>query len=452
MYKKLYLILTLSLTLFANTDFERKIFIENGSYQTIAFDKRIKNIRLSDNSKLSVQYLQTAKIPFSTIRVFSKKMGNTNAFITFADKTTTQIYFTVTQDIKNIRAIIKHIDKNITLEQVKNTIILKGKIQNNKLKEKVLLLLKESLPTNKVIDLLEVIEPDKMVRLKLYVAEINNKKGLTLKNNWSLDYKNVNKNRSANISTNMLNAVNISGGITAVANDIGKYFSPALTLNYLKENGIAKVLDETTLITLEKKPAEFLAGGTLLIETSSTSAEGLPVSGITTIDYGLQLNINIVEIINDSYINLEIDTSSSALDPVNGVGSLPAKADKSIKTNVVIANGATIVLGGLISNNSSKDWEKIPLLGDIPIIGQLFRSKAFQDGDSELIFFITPTIVDTNLNNQQKKYTQMKKRLNFSHKELKKKQVVKKPISTDEISDPLEKIIKENDYINDIEI
>ena len=412
MYKQFYLILFLTTSLFSSINIlNEKVILENNTYKTIVFEKQIKDIRLSDSTKLSIEYLSTKKLPFSKIRVFAKREGDINAIITFLDKTTKQVHFIITQDIRNIQLIVEHIDKNIELEQIKNTIILKGKVQNNKLKEKVLLLLKESMPNVKVVNLLRVIEPDKMVRLKLYVAEINNKEGIVIKNNWNLGYTSSDGTKTGNIATNMLGAVNLSGGITAIANSIGSKFSTALTLNYLKNNGVAKILDETTLITLENKMAEFLAGGTLLIETSSSSAEGLPVSGITTIDYGLKLGINIVEIINNKYINLEIDTSSSALDPVNGVGDLPAKTDKSIKTNVMIANGSTIVLGGLISNTHSKDFDKIPLLGDIPIIGELFQSKAFQDGDSELIFFITPTIVDTYSNNQDKEYQKIKNKI-----------------------------------------
>ncbi len=108
---------------------------------------------------------------------------------------------------------------------------------------------------------------------------------------------------------------------------------------------------------------------------------------------------------------MEIDTSSSTLDPANGVGSMPAKKEKSVKTNVVVENRTTVILGGLINNNNSKDWEKIPLLGDIPVIGKLFQSKAFREGQSELIFFITPTIVDTTSNNQQKIYNNIKNKI-----------------------------------------
>ncbi len=412
MYKILYILLTATILLSANTQEskeEEKIVLEHNTYKTIQFDKRITNIRLSDSKKLGIEYLSTKKMPFSKIRVFAKKLGTINLLISFSDNSIKQIQFNITKDVRDIKLIIQYIAKDIEVLQVKNTIILKGHIKNNYLKDKVLLLLKETLPTAKVINLLKVIEPDKMVRLKLYVAEINNKDGELIKNNWNLSFNN--DKTSSSISSNMLNAVTLSGGITTVANNIGDKFNTALTLNYLKINNVAKILDETTLITLENKVAEFLAGGTLLIETASTSADGQPITGITQIDYGLKLAIMIKEIVNNRYITLEIDTSSSSLDPANGVGNIPAKTDKSIKTNIVVADKSTIVLGGLINNSNSKDFEQIPLLGDIPIIGKLFQSKAFLDGESELIFFITPTIVDATINNQNDEYKEIQNRI-----------------------------------------
>lgn len=386
-----------------------QIIIEDNSYKILNFSKRIVDFRLSKSDFVSASFTDDGK-PFSRIKIFAKKIGKVNALITFADKTTSQINFKIIPDISDVKSIIENIAQDVTALQVKDTIVLKGKVKNNTLKDQILLVLKESIPSVKVINLVTVEEPDKMVRLKLYVAEINNKEGETIKNNWSLTGFNEN-GLSVDTRTNMLNAVTLSGGITTTANLLGSNFDTGLTLNYLKENGVAKILDETTLVTLKNKAAEFLAGGTLLIQTSTTSAEGQPVSAITEIDYGLKLNITVTDIINDQFISLGVDTSSSSLDPSNGVGAIPAKKDKSVKTNVVVGNKATIVLGGLINNNSSKDFEKIPLLGDIPIIGTLFRSKDFQEGNSELIFFITPIIIDTAVNEQTNEYERIRKKI-----------------------------------------
>ena len=85
---------------------------------------------------------------------------------------------------------------------------------------------------------------------------------------------------------------------------------------------------------------------------------------------------------------------------------IPNITEKSITTNVVVANKSTIVLGGLINREDATSVEKIPILGDIPILGFLFTSKAFKEGKSELVFFITPQIVDPKENNQEKLFNE----------------------------------------------
>ncbi|MDZ7818421.1 MAG: type II and III secretion system protein [Aliarcobacter sp.] len=173
-----------------------------------------------------------------------------------------------------------------------------------------------------------------------------------------------------------------------------------MTLNYLSSKGIANILDETTLITLENKKAEFHAGGTIYLKVQTTTSQGVPSTEIQNINYGLQLDIQAKNIVNDDYVNLDIITKSTQIDWSNTVDGIPSFTEKSIKTNVIAGNNSTIVLGGLINTQNSKDIDKIPLLGDIPILGYLFTSQAFREGKSELVFFITPEIIDPKNNNQ----------------------------------------------------
>ncbi len=279
-----------------------------------------------------------------------------------------------------------------------------------------------------------------MIRVKLYAVEINNEKGLTLKNNWVISRKNyirinsptddnsfantpldgssigkVNNQRNFGVEDSlnkiMSNAVTLTGGLTGTANFLSDKFNVGLTLNYLSEKGIANILDETTLVTLEKEESKFHAGGTVYLKLNSSTAEGLPTSEIQNINYGLQLNIKVKDILNEEFVQLHINTKSTQIDWSNEVDGIPNFLDKSINTHVIVKNNATVVLGGLMKNRSSKDIDKIPLLGDIPILGYLFKSKAFKEGKSELVFFITPEIVDPILNNQQNLVSSTKKKL-----------------------------------------
>lgn len=408
------------------------IVLSHNKYKIITFDKQISDIRLSNNRVLSIDFEDNSENPLTQIKAFGKNIGIVNMLITFADDTTLQLGFKVTRDITQLKDIVHSIAPEIELVQLDNAIILKGKSKDNKIKNKIIKMLEDSFEKIKIVDLVKVQNPDKMIRLKMYVVEINNKKGEIIKNNWSVGYKNYTRrylqDKESSVEQSFLpvlansieSSVTLSGGLTAGANYLADRFNTGLTLQYLKTNGVAKVLDETTLVTLEHQESKFLAGGNLLIETKTTSSDGQPISNIEKFPYGLNLKINVKDIVNNKYITLEIDTVSSTLDIANGVGILPATKEKSIKTKVVVANNATIVLGGLINNSNSKDYQKIPLLGDIPIIGALFRSKSFQKGNSELVFFITPTIVEPNKNNQINKFKNMKNSVVPSKKVIKK--------------------------------
>lgn len=374
-----------------------KISLSVGSYKILEFNQRITDIRVSNSDILSIKFETNGLNPLQSIKVFAKQIGSVFSIITFADGNTRQLQFSVTNDILDLTRHIQDIAKDVEVQLVNNSIILKGDVKNNKIKNTILKFINDANSELKIVDLLHTIEPDQMIRLKLYITEIDNAKGETLKNNWALN--GGDKNLNLDISSMMLSSVSLSGGLTASAQALGNKFNPSLTLNYLKTNGVVNVLDETTLISTENKKADFLAGGTLNVRITKDTADGT-VSEVQEINYGLQLQITVKEIVAEKYLNLEISTSSSSLDLVNAVDGIPGKKDKTINTNVIVEDGSTIVLGGLVNKKLEDKDEKIPLLGDIPLLGALFRSSHNANSNSELVFFITPEIVDVTKNNQ----------------------------------------------------
>jgi pilus assembly protein CpaC len=298
----------------------------------------------------------------------------------------------------------------IIVHQANGKIILKGFATDTKEKLKIEKLF-EKAGVNTAIDLLNLLEvrkPNKMVRIKLYVAEINNKDGYEIKNNWAMGYKNYTRNYGNDavfedgyipaLANTMDSAVTLTGGLTAGANLLGNGFNSGLTLNYLSSNGVATILDETELITLENKKSVFHAGGKIYVKTQTTTSEGLPSTELKEIDYGLKLEVEVNSIINDKYIDITITTRQDNINWTNQVEGIPSFTNQSINTYVIIKDKSTIVLGGLVNKNDAKNYWKIPLLGDIPILGTLFKSKDFQSGKSELVFFIIPQIVDPSKN------------------------------------------------------
>lgn len=429
---------TFSNDLVSKNLYDQYISINKGSYKVLEFEKVIKSIKVSDHENLEVDFLDSVSSPLQSIKVFSKKLGHSNVLITFEDSTSLHLDINVTENLTNIIEIAKEISSKLIIKQTNGRIILKGFVPNMKAKEKILDLFAKAgvdLKTS-LVDLVELENPDKMIRVKLYAVEINNDKGQDLKNNWFVSSKNYVQNvtdkglfyntpldassntkefNDANNQRNpsvhnaidglMANAVSLTGGLTGAANYLGKYFNAGLTLNYLSSKGVANILDETTLLTLENKKANFLAGGTIYIKIQTTTDQGVPTTQVRDLKYGLQLEIQAKNIVNDNFINLDIVTKSTGVDFANRTDGIPNFTEKSIHTNVVVGNKSTIVLGGLINRDNAKDVDKIPLLGDIPVLGFMFTSKSFKEGKSELVFFITPEVVDPKDNNQKELLT-----------------------------------------------
>lgn len=417
-----------------------RITLVKSDFKVLEFDKRIVDVLVSDSKKLQVLFIKNKKKPLQTIKLYAKELGYSKLLITFEDKSTLLNEVSIVQNFSKVIEVVKAINKDIEVHQANGKVILKGYTSDTKEKDKVENLFKSAgVDLEKdMINLLEVRKPNKMIRIKLYVTEINNEDGLDIKNNWFVSSKNYveyvdDDDKYANLSLDatenlygntinnqrnslvnnavdniMLNATSLTGGLTGAANYLGKYFNVGVTLNYLSTQGIATVLDETELITLENKKSTFHAGGKIYVKTQTTTSTGVPSTLLKEIDYGLKLEVEVNNIINNEYVDMTITTKQDKIDWSRQVDGIPAFTNQSINTFIIAKNKGTIVLGGLVNQNDAKNYSKIPLLGDIPVLGKLFTSKNFQNGKSELVFFIVPEIVDPSKSDNIMKFNNMK--------------------------------------------
>lgn len=159
-------------------------------------------------------------------------------------------------------------------------------------------------------------------------------------------------------------------------------------LNLMAEDGNAAILASPQLSARNGATAEFLAGGELPYTVSS-------INGTTVLfkPYGIKLEIT-PRVGKNGVIRAKINSEVSSIDPSISTASGPALLSRNTKTEFNLLSGDTLVLAGLISRKNSNDITKIPLLGDIPVLGALFRSKRFQNDETELVVFVTPTVVD----------------------------------------------------------
>ncbi|WEM45625.1 type II and III secretion system protein family protein (plasmid) [Photobacterium sp. DA100] len=201
---------------------------------------------------------------------------------------------------------------------------------------------------------------------------------------------------AGNIITEIISApLNIEdNGLFASYLSGSTLFSAAFSI--AKTNGLAKVLAEPTLTALSGESAEFLSGGEFPIPvpndeniTIEFKEFGVGLQFVPTVSssdsINLALNIEVSEITNQNAVTVSPSGTASQF-------FVPALSKRSAKTTVELGNGQTIGIAGLLNETVTDVVDKLPGLGDLPVIGQLFRSQSFRKGETELVILVTPRL------------------------------------------------------------
>lgn len=161
--------------------------------------------------------------------------------------------------------------------------------------------------------------------------------------------------------------------------------SYGVTIKMVKNNKNAHFIARPKLLCRSGEKAEFLAGGEIPIKTV---AENL--SSVEYKPFGIILNI---EPVVDNYGNIatSIEVENSTISEF--LDGEPAFQSSRVRTNINVKSGEVIVLSGLVNREHAKAVDKIPLLGSIPILGELFKSRSFKSNKSELVIFVTPVVM-----------------------------------------------------------
>ena len=169
----------------------------------------------------------------------------------------------------------------------------------------------------------------------------------------------------------------------------------AAFIRAMKTNGALRALAEPNLIAMNGQQASFLAGGEFPVPIVQGGSGGTSISVVFK-EYGVRLNFK-PTIIDEDHIRLELEPEVSTIDFANGVRFngfvIPALRTRRAHTGVELRDGQSFALAGLLDNNETRSISKIPVLGDVPILGNLFKSSSFQKNETELMFIITADLV-----------------------------------------------------------
>ena len=188
----------------------------------------------------------------------------------------------------------------------------------------------------------------------------------------------------------------ILGGTISSALNIAVMGGNTLSMiRALQTQGALRELAEPNLIAMDGQQASFLAGGEFPVPIVQGGSGQSSVSVVFK-EYGVRLSFK-PTIIDEDHIRLELEPEVSTIDFSNGVKFdgflIPALRTRRAKTAVELRDGQSFALAGLLDNSETKSLSSVPVLGDIPILGALFKSKSFQKNETELMFIVTAQLV-----------------------------------------------------------
>ncbi len=303
-----------------------------------------------------------------------------------------------TRAVAEISALLRNVE-GISVKSVSGRPVIEGDIyeRDKTLVERVVALYPSVINLTRVSNAFS----EKMVYMNVQITEFNTNDLEQLGINWQTDIAGPTAAFYKGVKTNSFYrpapSKDFTGDLTALPfrNEEGQAFFGIATeitsrISYLVSTGDAFLLASPRLSARSGGQAEFLAGGQVPVVTSNING-----SSVDYKDFGIKLSVA-PQADTRGNISAKISTEVSVLDPANAVDGNPAFKTRGTTTDVNMKDGETLVISGLTNSEISRSLDKVKWLGDLPILGKLFRSKFFQTKKTELVIFVTPTIIDVN--------------------------------------------------------
>jgi pilus assembly protein CpaC len=323
-------------------------------------------------------------------------IGNTNVFLLdAAGKIIERFEVNVHPDTASVKAALAQLlpGEPVEVSGAGDSIVLSGTVSSDGVVQRATSVGRRFVDDDqKIINLMRVAN-EQQVLLRVRVAEVSKTAIKNLGIDWNLSNIAIGNGLVSAIlpgSTALTTPATIAGAAT----DLGPIGSLDATLSLLEQQNLAKSLAEPNLVTVSGEVANILVGG----ETPIPTAQDNNSITVEFKPFGVALSFLPV-VLDSGRISLKIGTEVSALDVTNRVtictGCSPISGLKVRRANSVVElpSGGSLMMGGLLSNDITSGLTGIPGAMDLPILGQLFRSNAFQHNETELVITVTALLV-----------------------------------------------------------
>ena len=351
-----------------------------------------------------------------TIYVLGKSPGRTTLTLLDANgRLITNVEVRVSADVSEFKERLRQILPNETIEvrTANDGIVLSGTVSSTPRMQRALDLAERYAP-ERVSNLMSV-SGKQQVMLKVRFAEMQRNVSKSLSTSLSIDGLGSSGLGVAGATNNagstgaQLSPAAIAGGAmagitpgvnsTGAANNGAMFFGfnagsaqIGILLQALESKGVVRTLAEPNLIALSGQEAKFLAGGEYPIPVAQDN-------NTITVEYkpfGVELNF-VPRVLDDNVINLEMAAAVSSLDPANGLTgngfNISAFRRRDASTTVALRDGESFAIAGLLQDDFRDANGQVPWLGDLPILGALFRSADYQRSQTELVIIVTAHLV-----------------------------------------------------------
>jgi pilus assembly protein CpaC len=340
--------------------------------------------------------------PVTTREILLHGKGLGNATLVVWSKTGERTFYNVTVDLNldSLRKILKDSFPNeqIVPESSRDSLTLNGKVSSKEVADRAIA--QASTFAKTVVNNLELGTPpvEKQVLLRVRFAELDRSLAEEYGVNWFSQagqtgfYASTQQSPISSTTNSGQNVLSIGSALNIFA------FNPKLNLGAflqaLQSENILQILAEPNLVTTNGKEAYFLVGGEFPVPV----LQGGGNAGSVTVqfkEFGIRLRFTPV-ITGNHTIKLHLTQEVSTLDAADGVTFngfvIPAIATRRAETDVELGEGQSFVVAGLLDNRDTESFSKLPFLGDIPVLGALFKSKNVKKSRTDLVMLVTPEV------------------------------------------------------------
>ena len=378
----------------------RSLSVEVGAGKLVRLPAPASSVFVADSSIADVQTPNA-----SAVFVFGKKPGQTTLFALSSGGAAIVSYTVIVQ--RNEQALqsalqTEGLDASVHLLRTPHALVLQGSVASPSTAASLQDLAQKQLgPGESLVNQLQVTG-SVQVNLRVRVAEVSRTVTRTLGFNWNTVFRAgsflIGLQTGLGIpgpaaltplgTANLLNNVFGTAGGTIGASVNSSQATGTQVLDAMASEGLVTMLAEPNLTTTSGEPATFLAGGEYPIPVSQAL-------GVTTVAYktfGVSVGFTPTVLSNGMIsmkVNPEVSSISTAGSFTQNGFTVPALTTRRAQTTVQLASGQSFAIGGLIQNDAQNNLTKVPWLGDIPVLGALFRSTAFQRNETELVIVVT---------------------------------------------------------------